>query len=205
MSDRPKRSRRAFLADGGDRAGRAAVGRRRLSGDRAVLGARRRGARATASTSARSAPAASRAATTCRASGSTTARAIMAVCDLDSQRVAGRQGAGQRPLRQEDRQAVRRRHRLRATTASCSPTRTSTPSSSARPITGTRSSPSTRSQRRQGRLPAEAGLADHRRRARAEQRRPPVRAASSRSAASSARRRSSATPPSWCATAASAS
>ena len=36
---------------------------------------------------------------------------IMAVCDLDSRRVAGRQDAGQRLLRQEDGQAVRRRHR----------------------------------------------------------------------------------------------
>ena len=58
---------------------------------------------------------------------------------------------------------------------------------------------------RQGRLPAEAGVADDRRGARAEQRRPPHRAASSRSAASSGRRRSSATRPSSCATDASAS
>ena len=58
---------------------------------------------------------------------------------------------------------------------------------------------------RQGRLPAEAGVADDRRGPRAERRRPSHRAASSRSAASSARRRSSATPRSWCATGASAS
>ena len=40
----------------------------------------------------------------------------------------------------QDRQAVRRRHQHTPTTANCSPTRTSTPSSSARRITGTRSS-----------------------------------------------------------------
>ena len=38
---------------------------------------------------------------------------IMAVCDLDSTRVRGRQDARQRVLREADRQAVRRRHRLR--------------------------------------------------------------------------------------------
>ena len=55
----------------------------------------------------------------------------------------GRQDAGQRPLHQDRPASRTTASPATPTTASCSPTRTSTPSSSARPITGTRSSPST--------------------------------------------------------------
>ena len=101
---------------------------RRLSRHRAGIGARRQRRRATASTSARSAPAASRAGTICRDCGSTTRARIMAVCDLDSQRVDDAQDAGQRLLRASRPASRTTASPATPTTASCSPTRTSTPS-----------------------------------------------------------------------------
>ena len=102
--------------------------------------------RATASTSARSATGGFRESTTCRDIWKFDAARIMAVCDLDAHRVEDAKTLVNGLLREEDGQAVRRRHRRTPTTASCSPTRTSTRSSSARPITGTPSSPSMPSQ-----------------------------------------------------------
>ena len=117
---------------------------------------------------------------------------------------AGRHHARQRPLHQDDRQAVRRRHRLRALPrAARQQGRRRGRHQHARSLA--RADRHRRRRGGQGRLPAEAGVADDRRGPGAQQRRASHPAASSRSAASSGRRRSSATPPSWCATAASAS
>ena len=198
-----KRSRRAFVTDAAKGLGAAAV----ASGFPAIVPASvfgAAGARATASTSAPSAPAASRAGTTCRGCGSTTAARIMAVCDLDSQRVqdantlvnghytktTGKPYDGvtgyahyRELLANKDVDAVvistpDHWHALIAIDA----------------VRG-----------RQGRLPAEAGVADHRRGARAEQRRPPVRTHLPDRQPAAIVDRSSATRPSSCATAASAS
>ena len=56
---------------------------------------------------------------------------IVAVCDVDTRHLANADQAGREGRRQDTR-------RRRPTTASCSNARTSTPSSSPRPTTGTR-------------------------------------------------------------------
>ena len=128
---------------------------------------------------------------------------IMAVCDLDSKRVEDAKTLVNGYYSKQRRQALRRRHGLRRLPrAARQQGRRRRRHQHARSLA--RAHRHRRGRGRQGRLPAEAGVADDRRRPRAERRRPSLAAASSRSAASSARRRSSATPPSSCATAASA-
>ena len=129
---------------------------------------------------------------------------IMAVCDLDSQRVAGRDRAGQRAIHQDHRQAVRRRHRLRALPRAA---RQQGRGRGGHQHAGSlaRADRHRRGPRRQGRLSPEAGLADHQRRARAQQRRPPVRPDLPDRQPAAIVAAVHATPPSWCATAGSAS
>ena len=169
---RGKTSRRAFIGAAGKGLAAAAV-LPGFPGHRAVLGARRRRAEQPHQHRRDRQRAASRGATICRDSGSTSAARIMAVCDLDSKRVAGRQDAGQRPLHEEDRQAVRRRHRVRRLSrAARQQGRRRRRHQHAGSLA--RAHRHSRGRSGQGRLPAEAGLADHRRGARDEQRRPPL-------------------------------
>ena len=86
----------------------------------------------------------------------------------------GRQDADQRPVRQEDRQALRRRHDLRRLPrAPGQQGRRRRRHQHARPPARDRRH--RRGPRRQGRLPAEAGLADDRRGPRGPRRRAPLR------------------------------
>ena len=129
---------------------------------------------------------------------------IVAVCGPRLEAAGRREAARERLLREEDGQAVRRRHRVRRLPrAAGQQGRRRRADQHARPLA--RPHRDRRRPGRQGRLPAEAGLAHHRRGAGGRATPSIAAAASSRSAASSAPRRSSATPPSWCATAGSAS
>ena len=98
---------------------------------------------------------------------------IMAVCDLDSKRVAGREGAGQRAVREEDRQTVRRRDDLyELSRAAGEQGRRRRRHQHARSLAHAHRDRCGRSG--QGPLSAEARLADDCRRACAQQRRAPI-------------------------------
>ena len=97
----------------------------------------------------------------------------MAVCDLDSNRVADAKTLINGQYTQEDRQAVRRRRRLRQLSrAARQQGRRRGRHQHARSLA--RDHRDRRRAGRQGRLPAEAGVADDRRGARAQRRRAPL-------------------------------